>query len=69
MKSDKFPKARSNEVQRMEQSHVFGETRARFMAFQMSLDSEERIVVNTGRRTFQGEETRESRYGGRETGA
>lgn len=36
---------------------MVGETRDRFMAIQMSLDSEERTVVNTVRRTFQGEET------------
>lgn len=34
-------------------SHIW----VKFMAVEMSLDSEYKIVVNAGRRTFQGEET------------
>lgn len=52
----------------MEKSHVVGETRDRFMAIQMSLDSEKRIVVNIGRRTFQEERNRKLRYWGRKPG-
>lgn len=45
---------------RRKKSHLLCETGDEFIAVEMSLDSEYRIVVNAGRRTFQGEETESS---------
>lgn len=40
--------------------HLLCETGDKFIAVEMNLDSEYRIVVNAGRRTFQGEGTESS---------
>lgn len=45
-------------------SHLAGETGNKFMAEELSLYSEYRIVVNAGRRTVQGREQREQCHGG-----
>ena len=53
MKSDKFQKGCSNEIQSREKSHLIGKTRDKFMAAERNLDNDYRIVVNVGQRTFQ----------------
>lgn len=45
---------------RRKKSHLLCETGDKFIAVEMSLDSEYRILVNAGRRTFQGEGTESS---------
>lgn len=42
MKSEKFQKGYSNEIQRMEKSHMVGEIRDWFMAIEMNLDGKYR---------------------------
>lgn len=53
--SDKFQKGGSNEIQKREKSYLVGESGDKFMAIEMSIDNEYRIVVNVGRRAFQEE--------------
>lgn len=48
MKSDKFQKGCSNEIQRREKSHLIGKIRNKFMAIERNLDSDYGIVVNVG---------------------